>query len=273
MDGLEPIFEHGIVTMLVAFRLAGVLLFSPIVASAGIPVRVKVFLVLSLAAAVSPVVPAGWQLSSDVTLATLGQIMVTETLIGASIGFIASIPIVAMQLGGMLMGMQMGLGLAQIFDPINGENSGVIDQLLFYFAISVFLALGGLDVMFLAIVGTFETVPLGGMTLHAAPVELIARLMNSGFDLALRVSAPVVAIMILETVASGVLMKTIPQINILTVGFAIKIIAGLAGLIGAMMAIEAVFADELRAVMGELTRWTGLPAGFGGGGGAGVLGG
>lgn len=268
MEGLEPIFERGIVTMLVAFRLAGVLLFSPVVASAGIPVRAKVFLVLSLAAAVSPVVPMDWHISTDVTLATLGQVMVTETLIGASIGFIASIPIVAMQLGGMLMGMQMGLGLAQIFDPVNGENSGVIDQLLFYFAVSVFLALGGLDVMFLAIVGTFETVPLGGMTLHAAPVELIARLMNSGFDLALRVSAPVVAIMIIETVASGVLMKTIPQINILTVGFAIKIIAGLAGLIGAMMAIEAVFADELRAVMAELVHWAGMPSGA-----AGVLGG
>lgn len=257
---VEPIYQHGITMMLVAFRLAGVLLFSPIVASTGIPTRAKAFLVITLAAAVYPAVPITWQAGADMSLATLGQIMVTETLIGASVGFIASIPIVAMQLGGTIMGMQMGLGLAQIYDPMNGENSGVVDQLMFYLAAAVFLMVGGLDVMFMAIVGTYETVPLGGMTLHAAPVELILGILHSGYELALRVSAPVVAIMFLETIASGVLMKTIPQINILSIGFAIKIMAGLFALAGALVAIEAVFTDELRMVMTEITSWTGVPS-------------
>lgn len=260
MQTLEPIFQHGLVAMLVAFRLAGVLLFSPIVASAGIPVRAKAFLVLTLAAAVYPVVGPAWSADADITLATLGQIMVTETLIGASIGFVASIPIVAMQLGGTIMGMQMGLGLAQIYDPMNGENSSVVDQIMFYLAIAVFLMLGGLDAMFVALISTFDSVPLGSMTLHAAPVELVTGVLASGYELALRVSAPVVAIMFLETVASGVLMKTIPQINILSIGFAIKIMAGLFGLAGALVAIEAVFTDELRAVMDAIMQWSASPA-------------
>jgi|MDTD01.2.fsa_nt_gb flagellar biosynthetic protein FliR len=260
MPTIEPIFQHGIVLMLVAFRLAGVLLFSPIVASAGIPTRAKAFLVITLAAAVFPTIEPSWHASADMTLANIAPIMVTETLIGASVGFIASIPIVAMQLGGTIMGMQMGLGLAQIYDPMNGENSGVVDQLMFYLAAAVFLMLGGLDIMFMALIGTYESVPLGSMAMHAAPVELITGILSSGYELAMRVSAPVVAIMLLETVASGVLMKTIPQINILTIGFAIKIMAGLFGLIGALMAIEVVFTDELRSVMSQLTQWTGVPS-------------
>lgn len=259
MPTLEPIFQHGIVMMLVAFRLAGVLLFSPIVASAGIPVRAKVFLVVTLAAAVYPAIHSSWHAGTDMSLATLGQIMVTETLIGASIGFMASIPIVAMQLAGTIMGMQMGLGLAQVYDPMNGENSGVIDQLLFYLAIAVFLMIGGLDAMFGALIGTFQSVPLGAMTLHAAPVELVAGLLNAGYELALRVSAPVVAIMFLETVASGVLMKTIPQINILSIGFAIKIMAGLFAMAGSLVAVEAVFTDELRAAMDAIMQWSASP--------------
>ncbi len=260
MPTIEPIFQHGIVLMLVAFRLAGVLLFSPIVASAGIPTRAKAFLVITLAAAVYPTIQTSWHASADMTFANILPIMVTETLIGASVGFIASIPIVAMQLGGTIMGMQMGLGLAQIYDPMNGENSGVIDQLMFYLAAAVFLMLGGLDVMFMALIGTYESVPLGAMTMQAAPVELITGILGSGYELAMRVSAPVVAIMLLETVASGVLMKTIPQINILTIGFAIKIMAGLFGLVGALLAIEVVFTDELREVMSQLTQWTGVPS-------------
>lgn len=259
MQTLEPIFQHGIVIMLVAFRLAGVLLFSPIVASAGIPVRAKVFLVVTLAAAIYPAIHGSWHAGAEMSLATLGQIMVTETLIGATIGFLASIPIVAMQLGGTIMGMQMGLGLAQVYDPMNGENSSVVDQILFYLAVAVFLKLGGLDAMFVALISTFESVPLGAMTLHAAPVEIVTGLLHSGYELALRVSAPVVAIMFLETVASGVLMKTIPQINILSIGFAIKIIAGLVAMAGSLVAIEAVFTDELRATMDAIMQWSASP--------------
>ncbi|HED54749.1 MAG TPA: type III secretion protein [Phycisphaerales bacterium] len=257
---IEPIFQYGILLMLVAFRLGGILLMSPVVASATLPAKAKVFLVVTLAVAVFPVLNQSWHVEPSISLVTIGQLMVTETLIGAAIGFIASIPIVAMQLGGTLMGMQMGLGLAQVFNPVVGGNSGVIDQLMFYVAVAIFITLGGLDTMFLAVVRTYETIPLGSMTLHASPVDLLVGLMTSAYELALRVAAPVLAIMMLETIASGVLMKTIPQINILSIGFAIKTIAGMMALVGSLVAIQVVFEDQLRETMAVLMQWVGAGA-------------
>ena len=255
MLAIDPIFQHGISLMLVAFRLAGVLLFSPVIAGASIPRSAKVFLVVMFAAAIYPSLDPQWHAAPDMTLVTLGQVMFTETLIGATIGFIVTIPIVAMQLGGNIMGMQMGLGLAQVYNPIMGGNSGAIDQLMFFLAVAVFVTLGGLDIMFMSLVQTYEHIPLGGMTLMATPMDLITSLMQSAYVLAMRVAAPVLAIMFLETIASGVLMKTIPQINILSIGFAIKAVAGLIGLAGALIAIETVYIDELRNTLMLLMDW------------------
>lgn len=260
MLALEPLFHHGLTLMLVVFRLAGVLLFSPVIAGASIPRAAKVVLVVMFAAAIYPALPVTWHVTPDVSLVTLGQLMFTETLIGASIGFMVTIPIVAMQLAGSIMGLQMGLGLAQVFNPEMGGNSGVIDQLMFYLAVAIFVSIGGLDLMFLALVRTFEHIPLGHMTLMATPVDVLTGLMHSAYELALRVAAPVLSIMFLETLASGVLMKTIPQINILSIGFAIKTIAGLVGLVGALVAIESVFIEDLRATLMIVMDWITLGA-------------
>ncbi len=253
---LGPLYQHGIAMVIVAFRLAGLLLFSPMLAGAAIPRQAKVFLVITLAVAIYPAMPADWQMPMRFSLVTLGQLMVTEALIGAAIGLIASLPLIAVQLGGQIMGQQMGLGLAQVFNPELETNTGVVDQLLFYTALAVFISFGGVEAMFGAVMNSYESVPLGAMTLSAIPLELLVGTLSAGYELALRVAAPIVGIMVIETVASGVLMKTIPQINIMSVGFAIKTLAGLAGLAGALAAIFIVFADESASVLSSVLEWS-----------------
>jgi flagellar biosynthetic protein FliR len=266
MVGIETIYAGGIAVLVVAFRFAGLLLFSPVLAGAAIPESAKIFLVVVLAAAVFPGLEQSWHRPHTFSLLTLAQLFVTETLIGAAIGFVASIPILAVQLGGQIMGQQMGMGLAQIYNPELDANTGVVDQLLFYGALAVFISFGGLEAVFIAMTNTYQHIPLGSMTLTALPLELVVGTLAAGYELAVRVAAPVVAIMLIETVASAVLMKTIPQINILTIGFSIKTIAGLAGLAAATSSIMLVFSDEAARVLTMLTDWAG--AGLVSGGGA-----
>ncbi|MEL6497493.1 MAG: flagellar biosynthetic protein FliR [Planctomycetota bacterium] len=253
---LDPLFHHGIAVLIVAFRLTGLLIFSPMLAGAAIPRQAKVILVVTLAFAVYPALPESWQLPMRFSLFTVAQLFVTETLIGAAIGFIASLPILAVQLGGQIMGQQMGLGLAQVFNPELETNTGVVDQLLFYTALAVFISFGGVEATFSALLNTYESVPLGGMTLAAIPLELIVGTLAAGFELAIRVAAPILGIMIIETVATGVLMKTIPQINIMSVGFSLKTLAGLFGLAAAVATIFMVFADEAGGMLASMIDWS-----------------
>ena len=255
---VEPILHHGTSIMVVAFRIAGLLLFSPVLAGAAIPARAKILLVVVFATAVYPALGAGWHEPMHFSLVTLGQLMVTETLIGAAIGLVASLPIVGIQLGAQIMGQQMGLGLAQIFNPEIETTTGVVDQLMFYAALAVFISMGGMEAIFVTMMNTYDHVPLGAMTLRAVPLELLVGTLSAAFELAMRVAAPILAIMLVETIASGVLMKTIPQINIMSVGFAIKTLAGLAALTAASASIFMVFGDEAERVLWLISEWTGL---------------
>jgi flagellar biosynthesis protein FliR len=56
-------------------------------------------------------------------------------------------------------------------------------------------------------------------------------------------------------VVLGVVGKTMPQLNVLSVGFAIKIIAGLLMLTFALYAIRDVVGDEVTRVLSDIQRW------------------
>jgi flagellar biosynthesis protein FliR len=69
--------------------------------------------------------------------------MFGEFMIGACIGFIAGLPLIAMEMAGHLMGHQMALSLAEVFNPELGSNMNAVGSLLFYMGISAFVLIGG----------------------------------------------------------------------------------------------------------------------------------
>lgn len=257
MDLVAYLSPIAIPFMLVLTRISGIFMFTPILSSLSMPMRFKGLLAVSLSAAVFPMaahatLPA--QMVMD--LPTLGLIMFSELLIGVSIGMIASMPLIAVQMAGFLMGYQMGLSLAQTYNPEMEGNDGVINQMLFTMGIVVYLAAGGLDMILIALMGTFENVPTGSFSSQDVPIDMIVGLINSGIELAIRLAAPVLAVIVLALISMGFVMKTMPQINILSVGFAAKIMAGLTILMVSLGAINAVIHEETLTDLGNLIIWT-----------------
>lgn len=243
--------------MLVLTRITGIFVFTPLLSSMSMPMRFKALLAVTLSAAAFPMaeqatLPA--QMVMD--LPTIGIIMFSELLIGISIGLIASMPLVAVQMAGFLMGYQMGLSLAQTYNPEMEGNDGVINQLLFTMGIAVYISAGGIDMILVALLGSFENVPTGAFGADDVPIDMIVGLINSGIELAMRLAAPVLAVIVLSLISMGFVMKTMPQINILSVGFAAKIMAGLTILMVSLGAINAVIHEETLVGLTELISWT-----------------
>src|SRR5215475_4870832 len=117
MSSLTPILSHVVPFVLVVCRLAGLFLFSPILANQYVPARFRALLSVMLAAAVYPGLPARIQTAPDVSLVMLLPLILSETLIGVVMGFIAGIPVMVLDLGGFLMGHQMGMSLARVYNP------------------------------------------------------------------------------------------------------------------------------------------------------------
>lgn len=210
--------------VLASTRFAGLLMFTPVLSSAMMPRRAKVLMSVAFALALLPwwwgSVPAGLELSA------LPAMIAGELLIGATMGLVVNLPFVACQLAGQIAGQQMGLGLAGVINPdadIAGDNLG---QLLFLLSIVILIAIGGLDILFLTVASSFERMPMGAFATSEAPLALVVAALASGFELAVRLSLPVLGIIFLETIAVGFIMKTVPTINIMSFGFPIRILLG-----------------------------------------------
>lgn len=260
MVWIEPLLGHAAPFLLVMFRLLGLFVFTPLLSSTTLPRQAKVLIALAFTAAVYPAL-AGPALSPRLDLVTLAPLMLSEIMIGASIGLMVSLPLIFMQMGGYLIGYMMGLALAQAYNPELDTDSGVLGQLLFFMGMAAFVAIGGLDAVFLALLDTFASMPLGAFASDTMPLELLVGLLGAGFDFALRLASPVLAVIVMILIAMGFVMKTMPQINIMSVGFSAKILAGLATLAAVIFALDSVIVEEIEGVLNLVRAWAQAPGG------------
>lgn len=263
---LRPLLEHVPAWLMVLFRLTGIFVLAPVLGSSTVPRMVKVLLALGLSLCVYPVLldPGrqsaqliGRVIGHDLSLWMLGVSIARELVVGFAIGYVASLPLVGMQVAGHVIGQQMGLAFATIVNPVFGDQSSVVDQLFFILALTVFVILGGHHVMFAALIGSFEHIPLGGFDRFGDLLDLVLGLITVIFDMALRIAAPVLCLIFLLTTGMGFIMRTVPQMNILSVGFAIRIIAAAAFLVVFITSGGEVYVDTLERCFEAIVRFFG----------------
>ncbi|MEY4119311.1 MAG: putative flagellar biosynthetic protein FliR [Planctomycetota bacterium] len=267
MNAVETLSQHLIPAAMVSARVAGLAVQGPVLSSPAIPMRIKALLVLALGLAVYPSVAQHAALpAADTTLAMAAPLLLVEFAIGVFIGFMASMPLLAAQFGGLAMGQQIGLGFARFYNPAVGDESDVLEQLMFFLALATFIALGGIESMFSSVVASFASLPAGAIPAlvtgasDTSPVAVFTGAMTGAFELGLRVAAPLLAIVCLETVVMGYLSKSVPQLNVMSIGFPLRIIVGLGVIVVSLAAIDEAIIDGTSGAIEELLIATGAVA-------------
>jgi flagellar biosynthesis protein FliR len=246
---VEELLPHVTPFVATLSRLGGLFIFAPLLAGAALPHRIKVFILLVMALTIYPALGETLQTPAQLDMVSLVPVVVTESLVGAVMGLMMLMPIAAVQLAGLMMGQQMGLALADVIDPTIEGQTELLGQALSFLAFGAYLAAGGLEAAFGGVLYSFHAAPVGGVLLGQAPLDLLVAMLASGYELALRIAAPVLCIIFVETVAMGFVMKTVPQINVLSVGFPVKILAGVSVLTASLVFInEAIEPDIERAI-------------------------
>ncbi len=255
MPDIRPLIDHAYAWSLVLFRVAGIFIAAPILSSISVPMRFKALLSAMFAAAVYPLAmrEAGPAPVSDVM--GLLPLIAGELVIGFVIGAIAGIPLLMLELAGVLAGTTMGLGLARVYSPEMDSDSDLTGQLLFYIGMSIFIAGGGMNMLFRGVVASFSHVQLGAFVRVEQPFEVFIGTLTAGFELALRVAAPVVAIVFLMIIVFGVVGKTMPQLNVMSIGFALQALAGVAMLAWGVYAIREPVGDAINEAISGATVW------------------
>ena len=211
---------------LVFLRVGAILMSIPIFDSRGIPFFFKIALAFATAIVLFPllqleVVPV----TSD--LFRLGISVAGEIFLGLAIGFSVKLLFAGIQLAGQLAGYQMGLAIANVMDPATSEQVPLLAQFNNLIGLLVFLSINAHYWFIKALTESFRLVPPLKVNFGNSLMEQFIRLSGNMFVIALQVGAPVIAAMLLTSVAFGLIARTVPQMNVFIVAMPLKIGVGL----------------------------------------------
>lgn len=255
MPSLDAFLSHTTPFLLVLFRISGLMVFAPVLSSSILPLKLRALLAVCFTLAVYPTLSHVLREPVSMDLFSLAPAVFCETLIGVALGLMASLPMYAVQLGGLVMGQQAGMSLGQVYNPALDIEADTLGQVLQYAALVLFVLMGGLELLFVGVGRTFAHVPLGMASATLVPVDLLTGLIASGFELALRVAAPVLCIILIETIASALVARTVPQINVQSMGFGIKVIITLLALTASISAVMHATGLDIARTMNAALRW------------------
>jgi len=219
--------EHLHAYVLVLLRVSAIVTTIPVISEGTVPGRVKAALSILISLIVFPLVVSHIPPTGRLHFIELSFLMIGEVLIGVTIGFVARLVFAAIQLGGDIIGFQMGFSVASVIDPMSSQQVSIITELQYLIAMLVFLVVNAHHLFFQAIIQSYSLITPLGFHFSGQLMQYIFNVSVEMFVIALKISAPIMAVMIFTNVALGVMARTVPQMNIFIVGFPLQISLGL----------------------------------------------
>lgn len=238
---------------LILLRVGSLFTFAPVFSLALVPVRIRAATALAIAASLS-MLGVGAPATVPSHVSELLLTVVREIGVGLLLGFVARLFFAAIEFAGQIVGLQMGLGIVSILDPQFQTQVSVLSQIQLIVATLLFLAIGGDRMLLEAFAGNLDRIPPGQALLTGPALRALLALAAEIFKAGLQISAPVVVALLGSQVILGVLARSMPQMNMLILGFPLQIFIGL-GILGLSLpgwsrAVLASFSRMFEALRG-----------------------
>jgi len=157
----------------------------------------------------------------------LGMSVLNECLTGFALGYALSLLTAVLVSAGEIISVEMGFSLARAMNPESGLSATVVSQL---FQVMGFLLVLQLDIHHdaLRILGdTFANCPVGEPLRIEAIWAGIQTLVGSTIVFALQYAFPVLAVMMLLTVALVLFGRAVPHVNLMEFSFIARVLVAL----------------------------------------------
>ncbi|MBT1074855.1 flagellar biosynthetic protein FliR [Geobacter grbiciae] len=232
---------------LVLGRMAGIFAAIPLFGGRRVPMNIKVLVVFALTVVCFPLIKAKIpQLPAD--MLSLGMLMIREALVGTCLGLLSLIIFAAVEFCGQICGIQMGLSIVSEIDPSRGSQLSIISIFQEMFATLLFLSLNVHHVFINALVESYAVLPVGAWTMSEGLLNFLVVTIGQVFILAIKLSAPIMVILLLTSVMLGIMARAFPQMNVFFVSMPLNIGIGFI-ILGLSL---TVFLHTLRGSFGAL---------------------
>lgn len=205
-------------------RCMAMLSTAPVLGENYVPLPVRALLSVALAFMMLPITK-GAAMPDPFSLAGVVA-MVEQAVIGGVIGLALQLTMAVVSMLGFLASSQIGFSMAQMNDPVNGQQSDVMSAMLGLVGILVFFAIDGHLVLVGVLGQSFRAWPVGsgysGLLLHTVALNV-----GWVFAAAILLALPIIFSTLVVQIGMGFLNRIAPSLNVFSLGFSLVTLFGL----------------------------------------------
>jgi len=228
--------------ILLFFRFTALFMATPIFAHQSIPVSLKPAMAFFFTIVFYSSMPP---LAIAITVPSIVVAILSELLFGLAVGIILQVAFNVISLAGGLISAMMGFSMASAIDPQSGVSMPIISQFLSLMALMVLFSIDMHHWILLFINDSLKNIPLGGFMITKEFFNYTMQSVSDMFLVGFTIAFPIIALSWLADIIFGMLMKTMPQFNLLVIGFPIKIMVAFSVLIATFTATMLILKNHM----------------------------
>jgi flagellar biosynthetic protein FliR len=236
MNDPLPLVALGILLV----RPGMLILATPIFGGAFVPPHVRLALTVVLAVILLPAV----NVPQPASALGLALVVAGEAAVGLALALSIRALVAGAELAGQVAGFQIGVSYAALVDPMTGARNNVLSLLYGSLAMVAFLGVNGHHELLRALVLSYDALPPGQWPMVAGMAAGVARLLGLVFSLGTQLAMPVIVVLLLVEVVLGLVSRVAPALNLMVVGFPLRVGVGL-----------LVLATGIQIVPGAIARY------------------
>ncbi len=216
------------VLLIIAVRLFGFAIQVPILSIKGAPTILKIGFVMTTTMLIffSGIIVEVDYINSFFGFAWL---LIQEFTVGFLLGFVVYFFFSIFYMAGQFADYQMGFSMVSVFDPTTQTQVPITGNVLYLVGTAIFVVTGAFNVIIEVLIKSYTLLPIGSANIISNEVitsYLITAVANY-LELSVLIAVPIMGTVILVDIAMGLLVKTVPQMNVFVVGAPIKLIVGI----------------------------------------------
>ncbi|MBN1301134.1 MAG: flagellar biosynthetic protein FliR [Melioribacteraceae bacterium] len=214
-----------LIVFLIFMRILSAMIAAPIYGHSAVPVVTKVLISFIIAFIIfSSIDTSGIVIEFNPwwILLNAGKEIITGLIIGFTLNFI----FYGISFAGHIMGFEIGLAMATVFNPVEETSSNVIGQLVYLLAIMIFFIINGHHYVIRALTYSVQVMPLGTVAINESVSDLLVKYSAAVFILAVKIAAPIMVSYVLINIAEGILARVVPQMQVFFVTYPVKLGVG-----------------------------------------------
>jgi len=228
MDFLNTISVEKVeIFILILARMSGTMMIVPLLGSNLVPRQIKAGISIVLTLILFPIVAKTQTVPLPMEWIVWTIEIIREIILGLILGYSVKLIFVGVEFAGQIIGFQMGLGIANVFEAQSQNQVSIISEFKSVIALMIFLSLNAHHYFLKGLRDSFTLVPLTDFLPHLPLIKRLIILVGNIFVISLKIGAPIIVTLLLTEIALGIIARVVPQMNVFIVALPLRIGVGL----------------------------------------------